>query len=146
MYFYKNLYVGPSIHDPEKVKRKLLSGAGQFTVYVIALSPSVPGPGANQLEILHCVNLKQPYYKQYPPFIIGIASGRIEAFEMVADLVQEAYDHTGSGDVRAYLFPHGVRKMRVNPVPAIKAADTSVSVPGETPAEADDAGDAAATT
>lgn len=111
MYFYKNLYVGPSIDDPEKVKRKLISGAGQFTIYVIALSPSVPGPGSNQLEILHCVNLQQPYYKQYPPFIIGIAAGRSEAVELVRDLVQESYEHTGSGDVRAYLFPHGIRKL-----------------------------------
>ena len=109
MYFLKNLYVGPSIHDPEKVKRNLISGAGQFTIYVICLSPSIPGPGANQLEILHCVNLQQPYYKKYPPYIIGIAEGMIEAVEMVRDLVQEAYDHTGSADVRAYLFPHGTR-------------------------------------
>ena len=116
MYFLKNLYVGPSIHDPEKVKRKLISGAGQFTIYVIALSPSVPGPGSNQLEILHCVNLQQPYYKEYPPYIIGIAAGRSEAIELVRDLVQEAYEHTGSGDVRAYLFPHGIRK-----VPAVSS-------------------------
>ena len=109
MYFYKNLYVGPSIDDPEKVKRKLISGAGQFTIYVIALSPSEPGPGANQLEIMHCVNLQQPYYKKYTPYIVGIASGRIEAVELVRDMVQEAYEHTGSGDVRAYLFPRGTR-------------------------------------
>ena len=102
MYFYKNLYAGPSIRDPEEVKRKLMRGEGQFTIYVIALSPSIPGPGSNQLEILHCVNLQQPYYKTYPPYIIGIAAGRTEAVELVQRLVQEAYDHTGSGDVRAY--------------------------------------------
>ena len=118
MYFYKNLYVGPSIHDPEKVKRKLISGAGQFTIYVIALSPSVPGPGSNQLEILHCANLQQPYYKKYPPFIIGIAEGKTEAVELVRELVQESYEHTGSGDVRAYLFPHGIRKL----TPEVSAA------------------------
>ena len=101
MYFYKNLYAGPSIRDPEEVKRKLMRGEGQFTIYVIALSPSIPGPGSNQLEILHCVNLQQPYYKTYPPYIIGIAAGRTEAVELVQRLVQEAYDHTGSGDVRA---------------------------------------------
>ena len=112
MYFYKNLYAGPSIRDPEEVKRKLMRGEGQFTIYVLALSPSIPGPGSNQLEILHCVNLQQPYYKKYPPYIIGIAAGRTEAVELVQRLVQEAYDHTGSADVRAYLFPHGVRKLK----------------------------------
>lgn len=118
MYFYKNLYVGPSIKDPDKVKRNLMIGKGQFTIYVIALSTSKPGPGANQLEIMHCANLKQPYYKQYPPYILGITSGRIEAFELVRDMIQEAYDHTGSGDVRAYLFPHGIRA-----VPAVRTGD-----------------------
>lgn len=113
MYFYKDLYVGSSIRDPEKVKKNLRIGKGQFTIYVIALSPSRPGIGANQLEILHCVNLQQPYYKQYPPYIVGIASGRIEAIELVKEMVQEAYDHTGSADVRAYLFPHEIRTVGV---------------------------------
>lgn len=130
MYFFKNLYVGSSIQDPERVKRNLMIGKGQFTVYVIALSPSEPGPGANQLEILHCANLKQPYYKKFKPFIVGIASGRIEAFELVRDMVQEAYEHTGSGDVRAYLFPHGIRVSR--PEKRIgSAADTALAGSGE---------------
>ena len=120
MYFYKKLYVGSSIRDPEKVKKNLRIGKGQFTIYVIALSPSRPGIGANQLEILHCVNLQQPYYKQYPPYIVGIASGRIEAIELVRRMVQEAYDHTRSGDVRAYLFPHGIRFDRASEIAETK--------------------------
>ena len=130
MYFYKNLYTGPSIRDPEEVKRKLMRGEGQFTIYVIALSPSIPGPGSNQLEILHCVNLQQPYYKKYPPYIIGIAAGRTEAVELVQRLVQEAYDHTGSGDVRAYLFPHGVRKLSGRAA-ALTVSDETVQPSGE---------------
>ena len=109
MFFYKNLYVGPSIQNPEEVKQNLMIGKGQLFIYVITLSPSAPGPGVNQLEIMHCVNLKMSYYKTYPPYIIGIASGMEEAIEMVRNMVQEAYEHTGSGDVRSYLFPHGVR-------------------------------------
>ena len=45
-------------------------------------------------------------------------------------LVQEAYDHTGSGDVRAYLFPHGIRKLRgrdVNPALSDKSPLSSGS-------------------
>ena len=120
MYFYKNLYVGSSIKDPDEVRRNLLIGKGQLSIYVIALSPSRPCPGANQLEILHCAFLKTPYYKENPPFIIGIASGKGEALSVVRDLVQEAYDNTGSGDVRAYLFPHGVRVLRGAAQPALK--------------------------
>ena len=130
MYFYKNLYVGASIQNPDEVTRKLQRGEGQFTIYVIALSPSKPGPGANQLEILHCVNLQQPYYRSYPPYIIGIASGRIEAFELVKDMVQEAYEHTGSGDVRAYLFPHGVRRVQ-SKAPALPVREAADAGPGQ---------------
>ena len=108
MYFYRHLYVGSSIRDPEKIKERLRTEAGCPTIYVIALCQGPGGPGANQLELYHCANLQQPYYRKNPPFIIGIASGRIEAIEVVQQIVQEAYDHTGSGDVRAYLFPHGI--------------------------------------
>ena len=137
MYFYTNLYAGPSIRDPEEVKRKLMRGEGQFTIYVIALSPSVPGPGSNQLEILHCANLKQPYYRKYPPFIIGIAAGRTEAVELVQRLVQEAYDRTGSGDVRAYLFPHGIRKLRVGDA-GLAVSDKSALSSGQSTSNAQD--------
>lgn len=131
MYFYKNLYVGPSVKDPDEVRRKLLIGEGQFTIYVIALSPSRPGPGANQLEIMHSANLKNPYYKKFPPYIIGIASGSTEAVEMVRELVQEAYEHTGSADVRAYLFPHGVR-IRREKIPALNAPEPSAETVSDT--------------
>ena len=121
MYFYKDLYAGSSIEDPDEVKRNLLIGKGQFTIYVITLSPSRPRPGANQLEILHCALLKTPYYRENPPYIIGIANGKNEAVSVVRDLVQEAYDRTGSGDVRAYLFPNGVRVLRGAVQPALPA-------------------------
>ena len=121
MYFYKDLYAGSSIEDPDEVKRNLLIGKGQFTIYVITLSPSRPRPGANQLEILHCALLKTPYYRENPPYIIGIANGKSEAVSVVRDLVQEAYDRTGSGDVRAYLFPNGVRVLRGAVQPALPA-------------------------
>lgn len=126
MYFYRNLYVGASIKDPDKVRQNLLIGKGQLTIYVITLSPSGPGPGANQLEIFHSANLKQPYYRENPPFIIGIASGKEEAVGIVRDLVQEAYDRTGSGDVRAYLFPHGVR-VRKSRTEQLSADDDAAS-------------------
>ena len=112
MFFYKNLYVGSSIRNPDEVRKNLLIGKGQLSIYVITLSPSKPGPGTNQLEILHCANLKASYYRANPPYIIGIASGKSEAVGLVRDLVQEAFENTGSADVRAYLFPHGVRVVR----------------------------------
>ena len=97
MYFYKNLYVGSSIQDPDEVRRNLLIGKGQFSVYVITLSPSRPGPGANQLELFHSAFLKTPYYRQNPPYIIGIASGKSEAVGIVRDLCLDDGNARGEG-------------------------------------------------
>jgi hypothetical protein len=55
-------------------------------------------------------------------------------------MVQEAYDHTGSGDVRAYLFPHGIRAVRVQEL-AAPAPDQAEAAP----AAAEAANDAAET-
>lgn len=112
MYFYRNLYVGPSIKDVEETKRKLRQNAGQLTLYVLMLSPGfdpASGDGQNQIEFCHCFFLQQPYYRKNPPYIIGLAGGRAEAIGLVRQIVQEAYDNTGSADIRAYLFPHGIR-------------------------------------
>lgn len=118
MYFYKYLYAGPSIGDVEETKRKLRCNAGQLTLYVLMLSPGHDpsgGEGQNQIEFCHCINLQQPYYRMNPPYIIGLAGGRAEAVEMVRQIVQETYDHTGSADIWSYLFPHGIRVRKGHP-------------------------------
>lgn len=99
MKFYKNLYIGETIKNPNKVKWKLRCNAGQLNVYVIALAP-----GRDYLEIYHSGILKQKYYRKYPPFIIGIANGYEEAMNMVVRIVEEALSITGSPDVKKYLF------------------------------------------
>lgn len=109
MYFYKHLYVSGRIRNPEQAKRKLRRNAGQLLLYVVTLCGEEEG---NQLAIMHSAFLQQPYYKKNPPLILGLASGRWDAVELVRQIVQETYDHTGGADVRAYLFPHGVRIRR----------------------------------
>ena len=44
--------------------------------------------------------------------------------------VQEAYEHTGSGDVRAYLFPHGVRRVQAK-APALPVREAADAVLGQ---------------
>ena len=100
MKFYKNLYVGESIKKPNRVKWKLRHGAGQFKVYVIALAG-----GDGQLEIYHSAFLKQPYYRNHPPYIIGIAGGYWEAVDLVVEMTESAMKETGSPDLKKYLFP-----------------------------------------
>lgn len=107
MRFYRNLYLSPNIRHPEVLKWRLRHHAGNLAVYVITLSGDDPvsGPGENQLEFCHCVFLHQPYMRKQDPMIIGIAEGRLQAFELVTRIVQDCLDATGSCDLKAFLFP-----------------------------------------
>ena len=99
MKFYKNLYIGESIKNPNKVRWKLRRNAGQLNIYVIVLSSA-----NDQLELYHCAFLKQKYYKKHPPYIIGIAGGYDEAVSLVVELVQTAVEKNGDPDLKKFLF------------------------------------------
>jgi hypothetical protein len=107
LHFARQLYLSPNIRHPEILKWRLRHNAGNLGVYVI-----VPGdnkkesiPGANQLEILHCANLHQGYYKAMDLTIVGLAEGYWQAIELVAKITGECVDKTGGTDLKAYLFP-----------------------------------------
>lgn len=101
MVFYDNLYVSPRIRKPRQIKKDLLRGKGHLSIYVLLLAK---GPeGRPQLEIMHCANLHQPYYRERPPFIVGIAEGRADAIGMVEHITNEAFRMTGDWNAAAYL-------------------------------------------
>lgn len=100
MKFYKNLYLGDTIKNPNKVKWKLRLGSVQPTIYVIVLSK-----GRDQMEIYHSGFLRQKYYRKHPPYIIGISSGYEEAVDIVVKIIQEALQASGSPDIKKFLFP-----------------------------------------
>lgn len=97
MKFYKYLYIGDTVKDPDKVKRKLKRHAGQL-VYVICISH-----GADQLEIFHSAYLKQKYYRYYPPIIVGIANDYNEAVDIVVQIAGECLEATGGCNLKEYL-------------------------------------------
>ena len=109
MYFYKRLYVSPQIPDPDEVRRKLLRGQGQLSVYVITLIEDPARRGGDQMEIMNSANLKQPYYHQHPPLILGLAKGHADAVALVRQILEEALLAVGEADVHKYLFPNGVQ-------------------------------------
>lgn len=98
--FYKNLYIGESIRHAEKVKWKLKHGAGQLSIYVIT-NTSI---GNDQLEIMHCANLKQPYYKKNPALVYGIAGSYGEAMDIIIKISDEASDAGMAGNLLTYLL------------------------------------------
>lgn len=99
MKFYKNLYIGDTITNPERVKRKLKRHKKMLPVYIIAYAKE-----NGQLEIYNSLLLKQWYYKENPPYVIGIAGSEEEAYEIIRQIAQEAIQTTGKPDLIAYLF------------------------------------------
>ena len=97
MKFYKALYIGDTVKDVNKVKKKLKRHQGTF-VYVIAIAS-----GDDQLEIYHSGYLKQKYYRFHPPIIIGIASDYKEALQIVLKITEECVLKTGNCNLKDYL-------------------------------------------
>lgn len=98
MKFYRNLYVGASVKNINKIKWKLLTGAGQFGIYVISLSCT-----ADQLDIFHCAMLKQKTFDRKKLAVVGLARDMGEAYGLVEKMVQDAVDAGFEGNVKAYL-------------------------------------------
>ena len=118
MFFYKNLYVSPRIKNPKRIKRDLVRGKGHFMLYILTLSRAVGKTRRPVLEIMHCANLQQPYYRANPPFIVGMAWGKEDAFELVRSITQEAFHLSGQWDAAVWLLSkvereHGSRGSRL---------------------------------
>lgn len=97
--FDPHLYLGARVRDAETIKRKLTRGAGQLTVYLIAVAPGMP----ERLAILHAANLKQKYYEDHPLHVYGIAEGYEEARDLIVQISDEAIRNGYAGEIKAYL-------------------------------------------
>ena len=110
MYFYRNLYFSPLITNPGKAVSSLRRGDLNPTLFVIMLSRSPQAGVSGRVEFCSSINLLQKYYKDNPPYIIGIARGYQDSIETVRQIIQETWEKTGTVDVQSYLFPHGIRE------------------------------------
>lgn len=99
MKFYKNMYIGDTVSDPDKIKRKLKKYAKLTNVYIIAYVEK-----DSRIEIFHSIMLQQYYYKENPPYVIGIAGSKDEAQELICRITEEAVQKTGTADLITYLF------------------------------------------
>ena len=97
MHFYKRLYVGSSVTKKKRqIIWKLKTGKVMPNVYCIALAAN----SQDMLEIYHNGLLKQSYYHNYPPYIIGIAGSYTEAVELVQLMLENTFKMTGTYDIR----------------------------------------------
>ena len=99
MKFYQNLYIGDTIKKPEKIKKKLKRYAKLNNVWLVSYAKE-----NSQLEIYHSLMLQQYYYKENPPYIIGIAGSQEEASQIICRIAEESMRETGNADLTAYLF------------------------------------------
>lgn len=104
MKWYKPLFLGENARKEKlralkKVKqRKLMKD-----VYFITL----PSNDKNLLDIISTNQLLWPYFRKRKVrsqiYVIGIAKGQEEAFELVRTIVDETYTNTGGFDIKGYL-------------------------------------------
>ncbi len=97
--FYKDLYWGESVKKHTLVKWRLYHGRGQFAIYCITRATSE----SDQLDIIHCAFLKQPYFREHPAMIYGIAGSNMEALELVVNMTEEAVSAGFEGRILEYL-------------------------------------------
>lgn len=102
MKFYKNLYIGDTIKNPGKTRRKLKRYAKLQNVYVIAYMEE-----SRRLEIYHNLMFQQRYYREHPPYVIGIAGSQDEAAQIVGRIAEDSLRETGKVDLTGYLFCSG---------------------------------------
>jgi hypothetical protein len=93
------LYVGDKMKKKkDKVIASIDNREATFGVYCIAFS-SHP---SNLFDIYEANELLFPHYKKSEIKIIGLASGKQEAVDLVHDMLMEVYHKTGEFDVRTY--------------------------------------------
>ena len=92
------LYLADSVKKPKQMLKKLNKSKLPCKFYVITLAD-----GSDQLAIYPAYCLQQPFYRKYPPVIIGLASDYKEAQDLIIRIVEESLASTGECDLKKYL-------------------------------------------
>lgn len=95
----KKYYVGESVKEPHKIKRKINAGKLAPGIFLLTLSNNPE----NICEIVPAAMLMQKAYREICPLIFGMAKGKDEAMELLSGILEEIYRETGSFSVAEYL-------------------------------------------
>ncbi|MDF2610132.1 MAG: hypothetical protein K0R92_1606 [Lachnospiraceae bacterium] len=96
----KNLYLGDTINPKKKdrIMKSIETGKFTFEVYCILFASNPE----NLFDIMNANELLFPYYSKKELYVVGLALSRIEAFELVKEMIDQVYRETGSFSVRDY--------------------------------------------
>lgn len=105
MKWYDKLYLGEKAAPKAlKMKWKISHNAGMISAYVITLASNPD----NLMDIIPSRELLQKGYPKEDMIIIGLALGYEEALQVVTNIIQDTYEHTGGTDVESYLYTRRV--------------------------------------
>lgn len=101
MKFFNKLYLS---HEYKKRKDELIDklehNKVELEMYLIVLNQST----RNHLDVFHAVHLKQGIFSQTDLFVVGIAKGKTDAFELVEKITQDVYNETNDTDIKGYVL------------------------------------------
>ena len=90
--FIKEFYLGDSLSwNRKQITSMLSNNQYEKTWYLITLASNP----ANQYEMIKGKQLSLGIVWEHLPLIVGIASNRQEAIELVIKLIKDVYHHTG---------------------------------------------------
>lgn len=99
MKWHKKLYLGESIKQERWVRFQISFGKKMKGYYCIVLSDYKD----NLLDIYESRFLRTGNIQTDDMYIVGVASDKKEAFEVVRSIIEDVYLHTGGFNVRGYL-------------------------------------------
>ena len=93
------LYMDEKIKkEPKKWKKRVEKEKLSYSLYCIAFSSNEK----NLFDIMDCNELLFKYYKKREIFIVGLASSKENAVELVRIMIEDIYRETGEFKVREY--------------------------------------------
>lgn len=99
--WYKNLYFGEkAAKEKEKLVRQLEKGRYGGDIFLLTLPESAD---RNILDIYRALELKQKFYDGRRKYVVGIARGREEAFELVTELMDGMHKDGDNFNIRSFL-------------------------------------------
>ena len=108
--WYDNMYYGQSVSGHKfRTKIKVSAGREGFNTYLL----TIPEGDCNMLDIIHSTELKQPVYDGHTKYVVGIASGKDEAINLVKNIIEDCYKAIGKIDLREF-FDFGPSCTEVN--------------------------------
>lgn len=99
MIWYKKLYLGESIKQARWVRYRISYGKKPQGYYCITLSEHK----ANLLDIYPSRLLRSEGFNSDALCIVGLASDKKEAFDVVRNIIEDVYVHTRGFDIKGYL-------------------------------------------